>query len=218
MRIAELSRLSGVPVPTIKYYLREGLVPPGERTSPNQAQYDEAHLRRLRLIRALVEVGDLSIAETRDVLASIDSPEKTMHETMGKVQHAVTPSLERELGPESLAAATDRVEELLRRRGWCVKPESPTCQLLVQVLATLEELGQEDLAAMLDDYADAVEALAEKEVSCVLGRPDVEGVLEGVVIGTVLGDSLLGALRRLAHANASALASSQPRQPAPAAE
>jgi DNA-binding transcriptional MerR regulator len=81
MRIAELSRRSGIPVPTIKYYVREGLLPPGELTSPNQAQYDETHVRRLKLIRALVDVGDLSIAATRDVLASIDSPGKTLHET-----------------------------------------------------------------------------------------------------------------------------------------
>ena len=47
MRIAELSRRSGVSVPTIKYYLREGLLAAGERTGPNQARYDEAHLRRL---------------------------------------------------------------------------------------------------------------------------------------------------------------------------
>ena len=35
MRIAELSQTTGVPVPTIKYYLREGLLPSGELTSPN---------------------------------------------------------------------------------------------------------------------------------------------------------------------------------------
>jgi DNA-binding transcriptional MerR regulator len=206
MRIAELSGRSGVPVPTIKYYVRERLLAPGELTSPNQAQYDEGHVRRLRLIRALVEVGDLSIAETRDVLDSIDSPGKTLNETLGKTQHAVTPTLRREADEESLARASRQVEELVRRRGWKVKQESPAWQLLVQVLATLEELGQGDLAAMLDDYAEAVEPLAEAEVKCVLGRPDVESVLEGAVIGTVLGDSLLAALRRLAHANASASA------------
>jgi MerR-like DNA binding protein len=52
----------GVPVPTIKYCLREGLPRPGELTSPDQAQYDESHLRKLRLMRALAEVGGLSIA------------------------------------------------------------------------------------------------------------------------------------------------------------
>jgi len=34
MRISQLSAESGVPIPTIKYYLREGLLPGGEATSP----------------------------------------------------------------------------------------------------------------------------------------------------------------------------------------
>ncbi len=204
MRIAELSRRSGVPVPTIKYYIREDLLAPGELTSPNQAQYGEAHVRRLRLIRALVDVGDLSIAETRDVLASIDSPGKTLHERLGKVQHAVTPSLHGEVDEESWALAARQVEELVRRRGWQVKESGPAWQLLTQVLATLHALGQDDLAGLLDEYADAAERLAEAEVACVLGRPDLESMLEGVVIGTVLGDALLAALRRLAQANVSA--------------
>ena len=58
-------RHSGVPVPTIKYCLREGPPRPGELTSPDQAQYDESHLRQLQLIRALAEAGGLSIAHRR---------------------------------------------------------------------------------------------------------------------------------------------------------
>jgi DNA-binding transcriptional MerR regulator len=209
MRIAELSRRSGVPLPTIKYYVREGLLRPGELTSPNQAQYGEEHLRRLKLIRALVDVGDLSIAETRDVLASIDSPGKTLHETLGKAQHAVTPTLSTDVDEESLAVASREVEELVARRGWQVKPTSPAWDLLTQVLATFHALGQDDLAGLIDDYAEAAERLAEAEVACVLSRPDLESMLEGVVIGTVLGDSLLAALRRLAQANVSASASTK---------
>ncbi len=204
MRIAELSRQSGVPVPTIKYYVRESLLSPGELTSPNQAQYDEGHLRRLKLIKALVAVGDLSIAETRDVLASIDSPGKTLHDRMGKAQSAVTPSPAGGVDEESLALASRQVEELVRRRSWQVKPGSRAWQLLIHVLATFHVLGQDELAGLLDDYADAAERLAEVEVDCVLRRPDVESMLEGVVIGTVLGDALLAALRRLARANVSA--------------
>ena len=70
MRIAELSRRAGVPVPTVKYYLREGLLPPGRATAPTQAQYDETHEQRLRLVRALVEVAGLSLAAVRRVLAA----------------------------------------------------------------------------------------------------------------------------------------------------
>jgi DNA-binding transcriptional MerR regulator len=204
MRIAELSRRSGVSVPTIKYYIREGLLPPGELTSPNQAHYGEAHLRRLKLVRALVDVGALSIAATRDVLASIDAPGKTLHQRLGKAQHAVTPTLKADFDQESWALASRQVEELVRQRGWQAKTSSPAWLLLTQVLATLHSLGQDDLAGLLGGYADAAEELAEAEVRCVLERPDVESILEGVVIGTTLGDTILAALRRLAQANVSA--------------
>ena len=213
MRIAELSRLSGVPVGTIKYYVREGLISPGELTSPNQAQYDDGHLRRLKLVRALVEVGELSIAETRDVLASMDSPGKTLHETLAKAHRAVTPSLPREVDEASWEIASRQVEELVLRRGWQVEADMPAWRLLTQVLATIHALGQDDLA-LLDDYADAAERLAEAEVNCVLQRPDVESMLEGMVIGVVLGDTLLAALRRLAQADVSCRLSSEATKPA----
>lgn len=204
MRIAELSRQSGVAIPTIKYYVREGLLPPGELTSPNQARYGEAHLRRLKLIRALVDVGDLSIAATRNVLDSIDAPGKTLHQRLGKVQYAVTPALQGEVDEESWALAARQVEDLLGERGWQVPATSPALPLLTQVLATLHSLGQDDLVGLLDRYADAAEELADAEVRRVLSRPNVESMLEGVVIGTTLGDTILAALRRLAQANVSA--------------
>ena len=65
MRISELSRESGVPVATIKFYLRERLLPDGVLTSATQAQYDETHVARLRLVRALIGPGGLSIAAAR---------------------------------------------------------------------------------------------------------------------------------------------------------
>lgn len=84
-------RHSGVPVPTIKYCLREGLPRPGELTSPDQAQYDKSHLRQLRLIRALAEVGGLSIAAIGDLLAARGSPGTSLHDALGKAQYATTP-------------------------------------------------------------------------------------------------------------------------------
>ncbi len=71
MRMSELSRLSGVSVTTIKYYLREGLLPPGRQLSATQAEYDGNHLRRLRLIRALTGVRGLSVSTAREVLGAL---------------------------------------------------------------------------------------------------------------------------------------------------
>ena len=44
---------SGVPIPTIKHYLREGLLPEPVRTSRNMAYYDVALIPRVQLIKAL---------------------------------------------------------------------------------------------------------------------------------------------------------------------
>ncbi|MFE9562567.1 MerR family transcriptional regulator [Streptomyces sp. NPDC006487] len=81
MRIGELARSTGVSVATVKYYTREGLLPSGERTSPNQVSDSASHAHRLRLIRAMPEVGGLSIAAVREVLGEVDSPRRTVHGT-----------------------------------------------------------------------------------------------------------------------------------------
>jgi DNA-binding transcriptional MerR regulator len=197
MRMAELSAESGVPVPTIKYYLREGLLPAGERTSPNQVKYDQRHVRRIRLVRALVEVGGLSIASAREVLARMDAPGHSDLESLGKVLYAM-PAPRGHAEDASLKDATAEVEALLERRGWDVRRDAPARRALAEVLATLHRVGGDDFAALLDDYAAAAENLAKKEGPVVLDRGDVDARGEAVVIGTVVADALLSALRRLA--------------------
>jgi DNA-binding transcriptional MerR regulator len=74
MRVSELSDRSGVPLSTIKFYIREGLLPRGESTASNQARYAKTHLERLALIRALREVCGLGIDAVRRVLTALDDP------------------------------------------------------------------------------------------------------------------------------------------------
>jgi DNA-binding transcriptional MerR regulator len=203
MRVAELSRRTGVPVPTIKYYLREALLPPGERTSPNQARYGDNHVQRLRMIRALVEVGGLSIAAVKEVLRAVDSPDKPVFNVLGAVQGSLE-SPKPDPDGESWQAARDRVAELIESRGWHAKVDSPPGEALVAALVSLHELGQDDLADMIDDYASACEVLARSELAYVDRRKDIEGLVESMVIGTVFGDVILAAIRRLAHQDAAA--------------
>ena len=73
MRMAELAQRAGLSVPTIKFYLREGLLPPGRLTNVNQAMYDQSHLERLRLIRALSKVAGLPLNKVRDVVVAVSS-------------------------------------------------------------------------------------------------------------------------------------------------
>jgi DNA-binding transcriptional MerR regulator len=213
MRIAELSRDSGVPVPTIKYYVREGLLPPGELTSPNQAQYDESHLRRLRLIRALAEVGGLSIAAVRDLLAAAESPSTSLHDALGKAQYATTPRAGYQASDASRQAGARQAAELIDSRGWQVKPDSPARELLAGVLAALRDLGQDDLLTLADAYAGPAEQIAAADLAAVLRRTTLDSRLEGVIIASVLGDTLLAALRRLAEEDASGRANPDGTRP-----
>src|SRR5215471_13260470 len=73
MKVSELSRRAQVPLPTIKFYIREGLLPAGTRTDRNQAEYSEEHLERLSLIRALRDDAGLSVAAIGRALSAADA-------------------------------------------------------------------------------------------------------------------------------------------------
>lgn len=55
--IGDLSRATGVKVPTIRYYEQVGLIAPAERTEGNQRRYDRAGRDRLQFIRHARDLG-----------------------------------------------------------------------------------------------------------------------------------------------------------------
>lgn len=198
MKMAELSARSGVPIPTIRFYVREGLVPQGHLTSPNQATYDETHVRALKLVRTLVEVGGLPIARVREVLAHIAAKDGDLYSTIGGVQYALTPHREA-LDDQAMQVARTTVRELIRTREWDVREDNPARESLAHALAMLDRLEQNDVAGKLDTYADTAANLAASEVAELLKRETVESMSEAVIAYDVLGDAMLSALRRLAQ-------------------
>jgi DNA-binding transcriptional MerR regulator len=53
MRMKDLTRETGLPRETIHFYLTQGLLPPGNKTGRNTAEYGPEHLARLHRIRDL---------------------------------------------------------------------------------------------------------------------------------------------------------------------
>ena len=53
LKIGEIAKQSGVPASTIRYYVREGLLPAPEKVNKKMAYYDEACIERLRAIQHL---------------------------------------------------------------------------------------------------------------------------------------------------------------------
>jgi DNA-binding transcriptional MerR regulator len=192
VRIAELSRETGVPVPTIKFYLREGVLPAGERTSKNQARYDDTHIRRLRLIRAMVDLGGLSLASVREIVAAVDDPEGDSDELMGRVSKSLIPEVD-SVDESALAVVEGMLEEL----GWEDACEHPSVRTLAAVVAAGRELGH-DFAPTFVAHGRACEEVARADLDYVEGK-DVDQMLESVIVGTLLGDTALVALRRIAQ-------------------
>lgn len=215
MRMKDLSEASGVPVATIKFYQRERLLPAGERTHPNQSLYSDVHLRRIRLIRALIEVGGLSVAAARGVIGVIDLPGQSVHNVLGLAQHAMAPPITIPPTPEFLAARR-KVDDLLDRLGWRVSAENAGRDGAAAVLTTLEALQQPQLVEVLEPYARAAETAARADLDAVTAAGDDgdrDAMVETAVIGMVVGEALTLHLRRMAQEHVSSQRLSPHRQP-----
>lgn len=199
MKMAELSAASAVAVATIKFYLRERLLPAGVRTAPNQADYGEEHVRRLRLIRGLLEVGGLSVADAHRVLDALDS-EQPLQQTFGLAQRSVSEQIDPAAVTASALARIDAVMD-----GWHVSPGNPGRLAAAQVIDSLEAIGHLSARGWVERYADAALLIAEADLDEIDAIPDREGKAETVVVGTVLGDALFSGLRRAAQEHVSAL-------------
>ncbi|AVV46804.1 transcriptional regulator [Streptomyces sp. P3] len=216
MRISELSRRSGVPVATIKYYRREGLLPEGRALNPTAVEYGEEHIQRLRLIRSLTQLGGLSVARTREVLEAVDRPLDAF-ETLGVVHHALpVPSADKtgrdgrgNSGSDSLvdeAASGEgtaaRVEILIESMGWQISDESPHRPALAESLAALSRLGAEYAIDDLLPYAQLATSTADLDFKQLNGIDDRIALAERAVFLTVLFEPVVRLLRRLAQEDA----------------
>ena len=194
MKMSELSERSGTTVATLKYYLREGLVPAGESLGATRADYSEAHLQRVRLVRALIDAG-VSVAQSKRVVETLDSPPTSRHDLLGKAQYAVPAS-----HPD--VAVSAEVTDLVAGLGWQVSPDSPALRSLTGAIAAARSAGVPLEPESLTGYARATEGIAAVDVAAV-PRDDLTAALHRVVAGTVLVDPVLAALRRLAQEHVS---------------
>jgi DNA-binding transcriptional MerR regulator len=204
MRLAELSRRGAVSTATVKYYLREGLLPPGRRISATQAEYGEEHLRRLRLVRALIQVGRMPVAAARDVLAAVDDQSLDQHMRLGAATWALPHGPQPAEDDPAVEEARRTVADLLERLGWLCgtgpgEELSPAHHGLVSSVAALTRLGYSCDAARLLPYARLAGELAVHDLDRVEEYDRPAEQVEAAVAVTVLYEPVLLSLRRLAH-------------------
>ncbi|WP_422115793.1 MerR family transcriptional regulator [Brachybacterium sp. UNK5269] len=223
MRISELAARSGVPIGTIKYYLREGLLPPGRATSRTTAEYEDSHVERLRLVRALTDAGGLGIAAVRRVVEVLDAPPPSRLDLLATAQEALLAEgaagwdgagcgegAGREsaaMGSRADGAASEdapaehrppsRARRWAASRGWTACVGDPLLERFERAWTACEQAGIEVDAGLMDRYAGAMGQVALADLDSV--PAEAEGAVRRVVIGTVMLEPVLLALRMMAQ-------------------
>ena len=77
--IGELSRRTGVKVPTIRFYEQIGLLPSPPRTEGNQRRYGKPEVEWLNFIRHSRELG-FEVEDIRELLDMAASPQASCHQ------------------------------------------------------------------------------------------------------------------------------------------
>jgi DNA-binding transcriptional MerR regulator len=193
MLMSELATRTKVPVPTIKYYLREGALMPGRAISATRAQYDETHVRRIALIRALSALG-LSMAQTKSIVGLIDEPDESLFATLGSATAALLPQ-----GRGVRIDDCPRARAALAALDCLVPDDLPAIAQLEQALADAEAAGLPMTEERLRAYAPHVRAIAAYDIEQMPLVP-TRAAIEYAVLGTLLYEPVLAALRRVAHA------------------
>jgi DNA-binding transcriptional MerR regulator len=115
--IGALSRRTGIPVKTIRYYSDIGLVPESRRTGSGYRHYDRSAVLRLELVRTLRELGfDLAtiraVLERRRDLAEVAAAQVEAIDTQIRVLRLRRAVLRRLAGPGPTDGEVERMHRL----------------------------------------------------------------------------------------------------------
>lgn len=210
LRIGELAKRSGVPIATLKHYLREGLIAPTRKTGRTMSWYDPALATRVHAIKELQQRQFLPLELIRE---AIDRDHEATDEMTAA--DAIAKVLSRHGGQRTRTraevldggGATERELEILAAMGLAVP--SPDGKYRGDDLALLSTLGAARKAGItpdmlpfkiVDEYLVALRALAAIELKLfragVLKRARKSDVPALTTAATELSERLVVLVRR----------------------
>lgn len=120
---AELARLTGCNLETIRYYEKTGMIPDPPRTAAGYRVYDERHAARLRFILRARELG-FSLREVRGLLDLVDGGTQTCAEVKERTERHLA-------DVRAKIADLTRIEEVLTATAaQCSGEDVPECPVL----------------------------------------------------------------------------------------
>ena len=190
MKMRELEQRSGVGRETIRYYIRMGLLPEPARPKPNVADYAEAHVRRLGVIKRLQAETYLPLSFIKQVLdrpnageiAPLPGLERMLAASLGVAQRNGGASLAEAAAQAGLTVAE---LEVLARDGVVAVTDGALAPLDVAIASAwgrVKAAGYGPEAGFFAEdariYVEALEPLARREIERFYGRLTGSGGIE----------------------------------------
>ncbi len=208
LRVGELAEASGVPVPTIKHYLREGLLPEPVKTSRNMSYYPPEFVDRIKLIKQLQEERFMPLKAIKSVLdedperarALLDLEDRILDRALAgeRTRTSATEVRERYGVPKEVLDRLEQIEVLSpNSRGY-----SPSDIKIIEAISRFRAGGyDEQIGFTVYDtlrYKTALEDLVRQEVEVVMerlaGEVPPERVVEMLESGAQPLQNLIAAL------------------------
>lgn len=211
VRIGELAKRSGVPIATLKFYLREGLIAPTRKSGRTMSWYDPALAARVQAIKELQHQQFLPLDVIREALErDAKAPDElAAAEAIAKVltRHAGTRRAKTRSEILERGMASERELEVLAAMGLAVPGSDGRYR--GDDLAVLSTLGAARKAGItadmlpftvVNEYLVALRALVAAELKLfrdgVIKRAGPGKVAELTTVATELSERLVVLIRR----------------------
>jgi DNA-binding transcriptional MerR regulator len=222
LKMKDLERATGVGRETIRFYIREGLLPEPRRPGRNVAWYDASFVERVGLIKELQQKRFLPLHAIKTILGAAEGaprPSRTEVETLLELDGKLFPAM-----AGAPAAPSERVGALAARTGLPVGDIEGIAEAgavaivrrdgerwvegdairIVELWGRMRQAGYSEALgfdpAQIALYVEFVQALARQELRVftqgVAGRVTTEGARGMAEDGIVLVNQLIGLLRK----------------------
>lgn len=195
MKLAELARRTGASTAAVKFWIREGLLPPGELRNQTTAVYGDAHVERIALIQTMRAEFDASTVQIRELTALIDLPAADPLEVMQACQLIATGLRDADGIEENFL---EQVDEMIRRAGW---PEirSIAARALAGALAASARVGFVYDTDQLVQYAAALDPLARRDIGAIHPEATLDVLARNLLVASAAQNRMFAAMNQLAH-------------------
>lgn len=218
LKMKDLERATGVGRETIRFYIRNGLLPEPERPGRNVAWYDESFVRRVNLIKELQQKRFLPLNVIRAIIGVEAAPSRDEVQTLLELDGKLFPAVDgADPSPERLTDVVKRTGLAMKDARDCIAVglvatiqrdqeewlDDPNVRIL-EILAKLRAAGFTEERGFVAEqyrlYVDFVRWLVREELrmftSGTTGRASNEELVQMAEAGITHVNQMLGLLRR----------------------